>query len=204
MINVITEERNDLMIWDVLYERPEGMAAECSIEPSMLRRAVAQQHCINVPAGTPKQYWRRAVYLPLVDHTVQELNDRLLCHNDRFLGQVVKVVYDNEVIRWKTKWAHTLEKPNGLVETIETTNEVLYPNGTTLLTILLTMPVSTATPEWSFSVMRRVKSYMCSTMKTERLSALAFMHAYRDTTIDTGIVIREFCTKKNRRLAFEL
>ena len=52
-----------------------------------------------------------------------------------------KVVYDNEVIRWKTKWAHTLEKPNGLVETIETTNEVLHPHVTTVLTILLTLPV---------------------------------------------------------------
>jgi len=154
---------------------------------------------------------------------VQELNDRLLCHNDRFLGQYLlpsnvstvsrevldkihetyrgdlsdKVVYDNEVI-------HTLEKPNGLVETIETTNEVLYLNVTTVLTILLTMSVSTATPERSFSVMRRVKSYMRSTMKTERLSALALMYAYRDTLIDTEIAIREFCAKKNRRLAFEL
>ena len=115
-----------------------------------------------------------------------------------------KVVYDNEVIRWKTKWADTLEKPNGLVETIETTNEILYLNVTKVLTILLTKPVSTATPERSFSVMRRVKSYMRSTKKTERLSALALMHAYRATPIDTDIVIREFCAKKNRRLAFEL
>ena len=52
--------------------------------------------------------------------------------------------------------------------------------------------------------MRRVKSYMRSTMKTERLYALALMHAYRDTPIDTDIVIREFCTIKNRRLTFEL
>ena len=213
------------MVWDALYER-----AECGIEPSMPLRAVAQRHRVNVPADTPKQYWRRAVYLPLVDHMVQELNDRLLCYNDRFLGQYLlpsnvstasrevldkihetyrgdlsdKVVYDNEVIWWQTKWAHTLEKPNGLVETIKTTNEVLYQNVTTVLTILLTMPVSTATPERSFSVMFRVKSYMRSTMKTERLSALALMHAYRDTPIDTDIVIREFCAKKKRRLAFEL
>ena len=56
---------------------------------------------------------------------------------------------------------------------------------TTVLTILLTMPLSTATPERSFSVMRRVKS-MRSTMKTERLSALVLMHAYRDIPIDTA------------------
>ena len=74
----------------------------------------------------------------------------------------------------------------------------------TIITILVTMPVSTATPERSFSTMRRVKTYLVrSTMKTERLAALALMHAYRDMPIDVEAVIREFCAKKNRRLAFE-
>lgn len=35
VINVITEERNDPMVWDALHECAEGMAAECGIEPSM-------------------------------------------------------------------------------------------------------------------------------------------------------------------------
>ena len=66
------------------------------------------------------------------------------------------------------------------------------------------MPVSTATPERSFSTMRRVKTYLVrSTMETERLAALALMHAYWDMPIDEEAVIREFCAKKNRRLAFE-
>ena len=82
-------------------------------------------------------------------------------------------------------------------------NPDLYPNVVTIITILLTMPVSTATPEHSFSTMRRVKTYLRSTMKTERLSALALMHAYRDMPIDVEALIREFCTKKNGRLAFE-
>ena len=32
-------------------------------------------------------YEQRAVYFPLVDHLVQELNDRLLLQENRFLGQ---------------------------------------------------------------------------------------------------------------------
>ena len=64
------------------------------------------------------------------------------------------------------------------------------------------MPVSTATPERSFSTMRRVKTYLRATMKTERLSALAPMHAYKDITIDGEAVAREFCGKKNRMLNF--
>ena len=88
-------------------------------------------------------------------------------------------------------------------QTLQHANPDLYPNVVTIITILLTMPVSTATPERSFSTMRRVKTYLRSTMKTERLSALALMHAYRDMPIDVEALIREFCAKKNRRLAFE-
>ena len=40
-------------------------------------------------------------------------------------------------------------------------------------------------------------------MKTERLAALALMHAYRDIAIDVETLTLEFCAKKNRRLAFE-
>ena len=32
-------------------------------------------------------YWQRTVYFPLVDHLVQELNDRFLSQGNRFLGQ---------------------------------------------------------------------------------------------------------------------
>ena len=171
------------------------------------------------------------MYFPLVDHLVQELNDRLLSQEDRFLGQYLvpaklnafnsgvqdklyetyktnlseKKDFDNEILRWQTKWSHsTDEKPVTLTETLQHANPDLYPNMVTIIiTILLTMPVSTATPERSFSTMRRVKTNLHSTMKTERLSALALMHAYRDMPIDVEAVIREFCAKKKRRLAFE-
>ena len=38
--------------------------------------------------------------------------------------------------------------------------------------------------ERSISTMRRVKTYLHATMKTERLAALALVHAYRDIPID--------------------
>ena len=84
---------------------------------------------MNIPAETPEMYWQRAVYFPLVDHLVQELTDRLLSQEDRFLGQYLlpaklnafnsgvqdklyetyktdlseKKDFDNENLRWQTK-----------------------------------------------------------------------------------------------------
>ena len=54
------------------------------------------------------------------------------------------------------------------------------------------MPVPTATPERSFSMMGRVKTYLRSTTKTEWL---ALMHAYGDIPTDVEAMIREFCAK---------
>ena len=164
----------------------------------------------NVSAITPQQYWYRALFLPLVDHLIQELNDRLLNHNDRFLAQYLiptqfgslnrettnkiynaysndsshRMAFDNEIVRWKASRALAEgEKPNNLEDTLCSTSEDLYPNVATVLTILI-MPVSTATPEKSFSTMRRVKTYVQSTMLTKRLSFLALMHPYREMPID--------------------
>ena len=58
-----------------------------------------------------------------------------------------------------------------------------YPNVTAILTILVTMPLSTATTERSFSTMWRVKIYKWSTMEEERLSGPSLLHAYRDGTL---------------------
>ena len=132
-------------------------------------------------------YWQRAVYFPLLDHLVQELNDSwLLSQENRFLEQYLvpaklnafnsgvqdevyetdktdlseKRDFDKEILRWQTKWSHsTGEKPVTLTETLQHANPDLYPNVVTVITILLTIPGSTATPEQSFSSMRRVKTY---------------------------------------------
>ena len=70
--------------------------------------------------------------------------------------------FHNENLRWRTKWSHSIdEKPvTHLTETLQHANPDLYPNVVTIITILLTMPVSTTTPELSFRMMRTVKTYL--------------------------------------------
>ena len=50
------------------------------------------------------------------------------------------------------------QKPQTLLETLNVTNQDLYPNIYAIFTVLITMPVSLASSERSFSVMRRVKN----------------------------------------------
>ena len=129
-------------------------------------------------------YWQTALYFALVDHLVQERSDRLLLQENRFLGQYLvpaklnafnsrvqdklyetyktnlseKREFDHKILKsWQTKWSHsTNETPvSHLTETLQQANPDLYLNVVTIITILLTMPVSTATPKQSFSTMRR-------------------------------------------------
>ena len=76
--------------------------------------------------------------------------------------------------------------------------------GNFVLSIILTIPASTVTLERSFSCLWRVKTYLRSTMRAERLSGLAFLHAYRDKsgprvlrqeTTQIGIWILNSCTQ---------
>ncbi|XP_060556589.1 52 kDa repressor of the inhibitor of the protein kinase-like [Ruditapes philippinarum] len=69
------------------------------------------------------------------------------------------------------------------------------------LALLMVVPVSTATAERSFSTMRRVKSYLRSTMTTERLSGLGLLNIYQEKKLDAERIVDMFAAKKERRLA---
>ena len=63
------------------------------------------------------------------------------------------------------------------------------------------MPVSTATAERSFSVMRRVKTYFGNTMTTDRLSGLGLLNVYTEKELTSESVLDKFTRKKNSKLA---
>ena len=51
-----------------------------------------------------------------------------------------------------------------------------------LMRLILVMPATNATSERSFSALRRVKSYLRSTMLQERLNYLMLLHVHKDRT----------------------
>ena len=69
----------------------------------------------------------------------------------------------------RKKWAKVKKPPSNAVEALEICDEGVYPNLHKLLIILCTLPVTTATAEISFSGMRRLKTYLRSTMNQTHL-----------------------------------
>ena len=70
-------------------EKATGIAAAYNIDPSIPRRTGRQQHRTNVEAGTPSAYWKRAVYLPFLDHLVNEINEKLVMPLPGFQAQLL-------------------------------------------------------------------------------------------------------------------
>ena len=92
--------------------------------------------------------------------------------------------FRREVGKWRTRWANTKRNdlPTTLYTILDSVNLVLYPSTDTILCVLLIM--QSATAERSFSVLRRLKTYVRSTMKNDRLFSLGMMHIHRDFEVD--------------------
>lgn len=76
------------------------------------------------------------------------------------------------------------------------------PDLTTALQLYLTIPVTTATAERSFSKLKLIKSYLRSTMAQTRLSDLALLSIEHEETQKTNIneVVEKFLAIKQRRV----
>ncbi|KAL7374852.1 hypothetical protein ABVT39_008055 [Epinephelus coioides] len=78
-----------------------------------------------------------------------------------------------------------------------------YPNVHTVVKVLLTMPVPSASAERSLSCLCRLKTYLWNTMTDKRLSGLALMNIHHDIPIDSEAILREFDATGRRRLHFK-
>lgn len=79
-----------------------------------------------------------------------------------------------------------------------------YPNVLIAYRILLTVPVTVASAERSFSKLKLLKNYLRSSMSQERLNGLAILCIEKDMleNIDLDTVIDDFASRKARRSVF--
>lgn len=78
----------------------------------------------------------------------------------------------------------------------------IYPNLWTALRIALTLPVTVASAERSFSKLKLIKTFLRSTMAQERLSGLAVLSINHEIceTVSYDEVIDDFAAKKSRKV----
>lgn len=76
-----------------------------------------------------------------------------------------------------------------------------------VLLAIVTMPMTTAEAERCFSTLKRIKTFLRSTIGQDRLTALAMLSIEKQMIQDLSnfneLVIEEFTSRKNRRLEFQ-
>ena len=119
---------------------------------------------------------------------------------------------DAELDLWENWWAVEYRRAGSNIEyasmsiqtllslcqkhDLATTFPIIYGS----LKILGTIPVTTAENERTISTLRRIKTYLRSTMKQERFSNLALLYVRRDFNIDLDEVVDKFATMHPRRM----
>jgi hypothetical protein len=163
----------------------------------------------------------------MVDHLVSELTDRfqnlsqcavrgfhllpgsLASLNDQAISDIQdffsddmpdRANFDQELKLWKRKWLNIEDPPSTLSTVIQATNAKMFPNIHRILTLLLLIPVSSATVERGNSAIKRIKTTQRSTMGQERLNSLTLLQIHKHITMDYRKIVDMFIRKNPRRM----
>lgn len=97
----------------------------------------------------------------------------------------------------------TYASPHEMLDHIYKENILdIYPNLSTALRLLLTLSVTVASGERSFSALKLIKTYLRTSMSQERLSSLAVLSIEHEVrkTLDTESLITRFAEAKACRV----
>ncbi|XP_018494469.1 52 kDa repressor of the inhibitor of the protein kinase-like, partial [Galendromus occidentalis] len=203
----------------IIYDEVTEICALLDVEIKMPRISGRQMHRENHQAETPEAYFRVTMYVQYLDHLIQELRSlfadsrqkamKVQCLVPKYtvsstFADLIETLdfYQTDldcsasVLRgefecWKAKWGRKAgnELPETAIEALSFCPRIEYPKIATLLQIFATFPVTTSTPERTFSSLKLLKTYLRSTMGHERLNGLASMTLQRDVPVSVDEVV---------------
>lgn len=97
-----------------------------------------------------------------------------------------------------------INSPAEMLQLIKSTNiSGSFPNVEKLLKIFLTLPVSNASGERSFSALKRVKNYLRNSLLQSKLTAFSILHIECEEAqiLDCDELIEEFAAQKSRKIS---
>ena len=106
-----------------------------------------------------------------------------------------------DFVRWQSLWQDVpaSERPSNCLQALAACSKTFYLHIHVLLQIFASLPVSTATPERTFSAMKILKTYQRSRLTEENMQGLSMAYIHKHIHIDIDKVIDHFALK-NRRL----
>lgn len=89
------------------------------------------------------------------------------------------------------------------IQALPESQQTLISEVITLIKLIVVMPATNSTSERSFSALRRIKTYLRSTMSQARLNNLMILHVHRQRTdcLDINVIANDFVCRNKSRLA---
>ena len=117
-------------------------------------------------------------------------------------GDIMGIKALSEFKQWMTKWKRVNpdQQPDTLLASLRQCDKNIFPIIHALLTIAVVIPISTATPERTFSTLKLLKSYLRNRCTENRLNGLAHMYMHSTEEIDVENIIDRFASVKQRRI----
>ncbi|XP_068689182.1 52 kDa repressor of the inhibitor of the protein kinase-like [Montipora foliosa] len=229
LVAAIQSQRSDER-FHLLYSRATAIASKVGVsptKPSTVNRQVNRAKA-NV-GGDIEVHYKVNFYYPFIDHVIQHLNDRfpdeikgvllasflipsklhlsdetVAAKIEQSLGDELpnNAEFGQEVLRWKMKNNNSdAKKIQSLQHAVIHCNESFYPNISTILQLLLTLPVGSCSCERSFSSLRRLKTWSRTSMANARLNGLALAYIHKPTEIDSSSILKRWNASGHRRIA---
>ena len=232
VLSLLQDERlNSENSFNHIFKRSTFICNELEVPVALPRRANRQIYRHNFAAANPEEFFRCSVFVPYMDQIISDLENRFqdqratctllwcllpkFCHSatddqiNRLLTQYQEdidshVVVSAEIKRWTKKWEGVKEeqRPSNAIEALSECQQEIFPNVKNLLQIIATLPVSTATAERSFSTLRRLKTYLRTTMESDRLTGLALMSVHTNRPVNKEKILEDFVASERRRSDF--
>lgn len=227
-INTFIDNRNNFKdIWSkVIHFANEN---DISLEPirSSKRKTMNRENkYLDLPNDTsPLEYWKINVYYPVIDNITNNLQYRFqsvplaksvnaffqldlegaseFVENYKDVLDIDCASLKAENIVLKNMFKKEVKEKSVSIESLrEKIDKCIYPNMFKLLKVAISLPISSAGCERSFSAMRRIKTWLRSTMHQQRFSNLAILNIENEIVkynLSAEDVLETFC-KKNRKL----
>lgn len=211
--------------FDILYAEATELAKQFGVNAEMPRRVGTQKYRSNILTSDVKLYYRATLFIPYIEEVICNLDSRFSGNENVVKGlsnivptrvvsyttkdfEDVVTFYEKdltgtpravlkEINLWAMYWKEKKDRPSNPLDAILNCNEQLFPNIFILMQILVTIPVTTATAERSFSTLKRVKTYLRNKMETGRTSSLALMSTYKND-VDIDEILKLFFQRKRR------
>ncbi|KAF2885949.1 hypothetical protein ILUMI_20224 [Ignelater luminosus] len=208
--NVIQNLRNNIEAeFKTVFACAENLLSLVGEEMKISRVAKKQTNRCNIIVSSPEEYFRISIAIPFFDDLLVQINDRFLNHKTIIMSlrsitpkYCVTYKFDENFINsiklyssliefdmllpelelWKLKYKNIQPKllPHSALTALDDCKPTFFPNVYVLLKILAALPVSTSTPERTFSSLKRLKTYLRNSIAEDRLNGTPVKNALEE------------------------